>query len=190
MHHIYHTHAVILHARPVGERDMFLSLFTYEFGALSVKVTGVRTIKSKLRSALVAGSWIRADIVRGREIWRLTSAAADTSFFVLPSTARPAYARGLRLIGRLCRGEQAHDAIYDDMRIFFSLLAAGEQKEYPSIEGLFALRVLYHLGYWGDQELYRPYLTTSFTRELIETFSQALPVAIPKINQSLHETQL
>ena len=118
MHHIYHTHAVILHTRAVGERDMFLSLFTHEFGALSVKVTGVRTIKSKLRGALVAGSWIRADIVRGREIWRLTSATADTSFFILPSAARAAYARGLRLIGRLCRGEEAHEAIYDDVRIF------------------------------------------------------------------------
>ena len=190
MHHIYHTHAVILHTRAVGERDMFLSLFTHEFGALSVKVTGVRTIKSKLRGALVAGSWIRADIVRGREIWRLTSATADTSFFILPSAARAAYARGLRLIGRLCRGEEAHEAIYDDVRIFFSLLATGEQKDYPSIEGLFALRVLYHLGYWGEQDLYKSYLTTSFSRDLIDEFSQTLAVAIPKINQSLHETQL
>ena len=79
-HHIYHTQGFILSSRNVGEANRVLTVFTRELGLIRAVVQGVRLGKSKLKFALQDFSFANIDFVKGREVWRITSAKNITSF--------------------------------------------------------------------------------------------------------------
>ena len=116
MHHIYHTKSFVIGSYNRGEANKILVLYTREMGLVRAVAQGIRLNKSKLRFGLQDFSYASVDLVRGRDIWRVTSGSTITSFPFARSQRQPLIliARISRLIERLCDGEEANEKIFDD----------------------------------------------------------------------------
>ena len=79
-HHIYHTQGFVLSSRNVGEANKILTVFTRELGLIRATVQGIRLNKSKLKFSIQDLSFATIDFVKGKEVWRITSAKSITSF--------------------------------------------------------------------------------------------------------------
>ncbi len=193
-HHIYHTRGIILGSVPIGESNRFYKIFTEELGLVGASAQSVRKEESKLRYVLQDFSLINVDLVRGKEVWRITSAGEEASFPVLRGdTARlKLFARTCALLSRLIHGEGREDELFHDLLGALNFL---EQTVIPaeltlSFESLAALRSLVWLGYL-DPEPYERFLVPGvWSLSLLEDFETIRTKAIPEINEALHSSQL
>lgn len=194
MHHIYHTHAFILSSRNIGEANKILTIYTRELGLLRTVVQGVRLHKSKLRFALQDLSYAKVDLVRGRDIWRVTSASNINSFSYARADKQSILmiARISALIARLCDGEEPHPQIFDD---FIQALYILDNENITSSSRLamelhLVLRVMNTLGYIGESEILKSYLESSFDQCNTDELLSARKSIIAHINKALNESQL
>src|SRR3989338_4112750 len=76
MYEKYHTEALVLGNREMGEADRVVALFTRDFGLVRARASAVRTEHSKMRYAVQ--DYARADVslVKGKRGWRLAGASA------------------------------------------------------------------------------------------------------------------
>ncbi|MBI2888401.1 MAG: DNA repair protein RecO [Parcubacteria group bacterium] len=199
MYRIYSTEGLILRSFDVGEASKVLSLFTKEFGLLSARVQGVREERSKLRYHLQDFSLASFDLVRGKNGWRVTSARDSENLVLFPVVQKRNAALGVlvrvsSLLTRLLHGEEKNTELYSDVVSSFSILqnAVIEEGSLNDFEVLLLMRILHHLGYWGNDAVLSPFLN-SFEIEKPETLASFAPVrrhAIRRINAALKETQL
>src|SRR6185369_4009724 len=84
-HHIHHTQGFILGSTAVGEANRYITIFTRELGVIGAVEQGIRKIDSKLRYGLQDYAYVRADVIRGKHSWRITSAAPQNDFDMLRS---------------------------------------------------------------------------------------------------------
>ncbi|MEK7586056.1 MAG: DNA repair protein RecO [Patescibacteria group bacterium] len=194
MHHIYHTHGFILGSRNTGEANKMLTVYTREMGLVRVASQGIRFHKSKLRFALQDYSYINMDLVRGREIWRVTSATSINSFPYARSTKESLLliARVSKLIERLCDGEEANDRIFDDFIQALYLLddvnLSIDVRE--ALELHLVLRIMSTLGYIGESSSVREYLSLPFDKVETSRFLKEKKSIIAHINKAINESQL
>ncbi len=129
MHHIHTTPGFIIQARPYGEAGKMLFIFTREFGLIMAAAQGIRLERSKLRYYTQEHAMGMFSLVKGREMWRLTSAApfslrtfplrATQSGKVHPRSggemaiSQSLIARLAQLLRRLLQGEEAHPEVFD-----------------------------------------------------------------------------
>ena len=151
MHHIHHSEAFILGSRPKGEDSKMLILYTRELGLIFAHAQGIRKISSKLRYVLQDFSRVQIDLVRGKEIWRLTTAAPIHSYTHI-LRARPAeriLARIASLLIRLVPGEEASEEVFQTLSRTYTLLEVEGQsaEDYRALELLSVARILVALGY-------------------------------------------
>ena len=190
-HTIYNTEGFILKSLNFGEANKYFFIFTKDFGLIKAAAQSVRHLKSKLRYNLEDFSFGQISIVRGREIWRITSAERgldfkDTEKFLLISQI-------FSLLLRLLHGEEKNDLLFNSLKAGFSFLVSNDltEQDLANFECIMALRILSSLGYIGkmgdfDQFTVSPY----FTPELIMAMSALKTQAILEINKSLKETHL
>jgi DNA repair protein RecO (recombination protein O) len=194
MHHIYHTHGFILGSRNTGEANKIFIVYTREMGLIRAVAQGVRLNKSKLRFSLQDFSYVKVDFVRGRDIWRITSAKSISSF---------AFARGDRasilliarvskLIERLCDGEENNEKIFDDLIQALYLLDETDIKKdsREALELHLVLRIMDTLGYIGESPLFEKYIGSAFEHSYIENLLKDRQSIITHINKALTESQL
>jgi len=79
MHTLHTTEAFILDSYEHGETSRVYKLFTKEKGMLFAHGQGVREVKNKNRYALRTHALMEVTLVRGREVWRITSAREKTA---------------------------------------------------------------------------------------------------------------
>lgn len=170
------------------------TIYTRELGLVRAMAQGVRLHKSKNRFSLQDFSYANIDLVRGRDIWRVTSSNGITSF---------PFARGKResllliarissLINRLCDGEEANHTVFDDF-IQALYLLDDENMESSSREALelhLVLRIMNSLGYIGESETLSKYLSSSFENSNIEDLLKERQSIISHINKALSESHL
>ena len=194
MHHIYHTHGFIVSSRNSGEANKMLTIYTREMGLVRAMCQGVRLNKSKLRFALQDFSYVKVDFVRGKEIWRVTSATNISSFPFARSDKQSLLliARISKLIERVCDGEEANNKIFDDF--IQALYILDDQNINTStreaLELHLVLRIMNTLGYIGESEILSAYLSTSFDKVEIESLLKERQSIISHINKALNESQL
>ncbi len=193
MHHIYHTEAIILGSRNFGETGKYYYLFTRDLGLVYARTQGVRKMSSRLRYVLADYSHVKVDLVRGKDVWRLTS-ASKTNKLESIRTNRVAFqvmVKLCNLLYKLLRGEDANEALFDDfIRGLLVLESKDSKKDIDSVEIVMALRILNNLGYIGDQATLRDLVESPFHEELVYDMSDKRMHAIRAINQALRETQL
>ena len=193
-HHIYHTHGFILSSKNKGEANKMLSVYTRELGLLRAMVQGVRLHRSKLRFSLQDFSYAKIDFVRGKDVWRVTSATNITPFSFARSDKQSLLliARISKLIERLCGGEESNQDIFDDfiqaLFILDDVDLKDEQRE--AIELHLVLRIMNSLGYIGDSKMLTSYLTTDFNDDLAIELLKERQFIIAHINKALNESQL
>ena len=194
MHHIYHTHGFILSSRNSGEANKVFAIYTREMGLVRATSQGVRLAKSKLRFALQDFSYAKIDFVRGKEIWRVTSATNITSFPYARSDRQSLLliARIGKLIERLCDGEEESGKIFDEFIQALYLLDDSTilSTTREALELHLVLRIMNALGYIGDSEILYQYLSTPFNQIEIETLLKERQSIISHINKALNESQL
>ena len=194
MHHIYHTHGFILGSRNTGEANKMLSIYTREMGLIRAMVQGIRYHKSKLRFSLQDFYYAKIDMVRGKDIWRVTSATNINSFPYARGEKESLLliARVSKLLERLCGGEESNQKIFDDFIQALYLLddknLRNNQRE--AIELHMVLRIMNSLGYIGDSKILANYLVTDFNDDLIEDLLKERQSIIAHINKALNESQL
>lgn len=194
MHHIYHTHGFILSSKNRGEANKMFSIYTRELGLVRAMAQGVRLNKSKLRFTLQDFSYVNIDLVRGKELWRVTSARHVSSF---PLARYDKFSlllitRVSKLLERLCDGESSNENIFDDL-IQALFLLDNENIKPQSKEALelhLILRIMNSLGYIGNSLILVKYLSSPFDHNKTELLLKERQSIIAHINKALNESQL
>ena len=193
-HHIYHTEAIILNTKPVGEAGKFVYVLTRELGLISAKAQGIRLINSKLRYSLQDFSLTEVSLVRGKEVWRLTGAKLIQKNNLLKTYPDNfcVLLRLSKLLLRLLHGEEKNEKLFD---IFFKTMSFLEQpftmSELKTLEIIAVLRILRSLGYFGQEKSLEQFAEgTGWNRELLTEFLPMQVKALVLINNALKETQL
>ncbi len=194
MHHIYHTHGFILSSRNMGEANKMLTIYTREMGLVRAFAQGVRFHKSKLRFTLQDFSYVNIDLVRGRELWRVTSARHISSFPLARSNilALILMTRVSKLLERLCTGESPNENIFDDFIQALYLLDSDDisSSSREALELHLVLRIMNSLGYICDSDILSKYLCSSFDCDKTEMLLKERQSIIAYINKALNESQL
>jgi DNA repair protein RecO (recombination protein O) len=171
-----------------------LTIYTREMGLVRVAAQGVRLSKSKLRFSLQDFSYVKVDLVRGRDIWRVTTAQSISSFPYARSEKQSLLflARLSKLLERLCDGEEANESIFDDciqaLYLLDDMSVSIESRE--ALELHLVLRILNTLGYIGESTLLSEYLTPDFDTTKVGVLLKERRSIITHINKALHESQL
>ncbi len=185
MHHIHHTEAFVIGSIPKGEDSKVLILYTRDLGLVYAHAQGIRKLSSKLRFTLADFSRANVDLVRGKEVWRVTTATSISTFTLVLGTieSEKIIARVFSLVRRLVTGEEPNEEIFKTLTRLFELfsLPNTEKEEYRRIELLTVARLLIALGY-----LSRETLTTDDT--LLDVKEQHR--LIRDINQALSQSHL
>ena len=194
MHHIYHTNGFILSSVNKGEANKMLTIYTREMGLVRAMVQGIRLHKSKLRFALQDLSYSNIDLVRGKDIWRVTSSKNITTFPYARSS-RPSLliiARVSKLLERLCDGEQSNEKIFDDFIQSLYLLDSESilDSSREALELHLVLRIMDQLGYIGESDMLKNYLDGSINIENTEILLREKRSILSHINKALNESQL
>jgi DNA repair protein RecO (recombination protein O) len=193
-HHIYTTDGFVVESTPSGEADRFYTLFTKELGLIRATARGVRLQKSKLRYSLQDFSWSRISLVRGKELWRITSARAEESLAVKYRDQKPilqTIAHIASLIRRLVGGEEKNEALYKIIDQAFEFLETRTwHTELKLFEIIVVLKILHNLGYLRDIAELHHFIHDPFDESMLEAIKPHKALALKEINTSLRETQL
>lgn len=194
MHNIYHTHGFILSSQNTGEANKMFTIYTLEMGLIRATAQGVRLHKSKLRFTLQDFSYVNVDLVRGKEIWRVTSARHISSFPLARSNtfSLVLIMRVSSLLERLCRGESPNENIFNDFLQALHLLDSDDvsSSTREALELHLVLRIMNSLGYIGDSAILIKYLSSPFGQNKIEILLKERQSIIAHINNALNESQL
>lgn len=192
MHHKYHTEALVISGIATGEANRYLTLYTRELGMVRAVAQGVRKIESKLRYSLQDITYAEVELVRGRDVWRITSARPRRTFPVhtLSAPVKTVFGNLTRLIIRLMPGEEGNSALFDTVIAGFErLVDEPDQAVARGVEYVTVLRILHHLGYLSA-DVHQLLIHGPLSDEMIQTAYQDRQTLVGTINQSLKETQL
>jgi len=194
MHHIYHTKGFVLSSWNMGEANKLFYIYTKDLGLIRATAQGIRLNKSKLRFSLQNFSYSNIDLVRGKDMWRITSAKNISSFPFLRSDSDSLIlvARVSKLLERLCTGEESNKKIFENFIQALHLLdntsLTKESKE--ALEIHLVLNVLNSLGYIGHSDLLNKYLSSPFDVDLTENVLKDRKSIVTHINRAISESQL
>ncbi|MDR3519391.1 MAG: DNA repair protein RecO [Candidatus Pacebacteria bacterium] len=193
MHHIYHTEGLILGSKNSGEAGKYYSIFTRDLGMVYATAQGVRKMSSKLRFVLQDFSYVKIDLVQGRDFWRVTSASKTNMLEQVVKnreTFEVFYNIG-NLLKRLLAGVEPNEALFTDLVSGLSLLEKVEnQNDLRNIEAVIVLRILSNLGYIGGNEALQSLIKSPFEAELLFEISKSRIEVLRQINKALKETHL
>lgn len=192
-HHIYHTQGFILSSRNVGEANKMITIFTRELGLVRAMVQGIRLNKSKLKYVLQDFSYANIDFVKGKEVWRVTSAKSINTFPLARANKDSLLlvARISSLVDRFCGAESVNQKIFDELiQSIYILDDEVENDTREAIELHLVLRIMNELGYIGDSSILMKYLGSSFNKEKTKDLLKERQSIIAHINKALLESQL
>lgn len=193
MHHIYHTEGIILGSKNYGEAGKYYAIFTRDLGMVFASAQGVRKMSSKLRFILQDFSYIKLDLVRGKDLWRLTSASKTNKLDDLSKNkiSFEIFSNIARLLKRLLQGEYPNKDLFNDLlEGLFFLEKSKTKEEAENIEIVIVLRVLNNLGYIGKNEKLNNVIKSPFEENIIFEANKNRLRILSEINKAIHETHL
>jgi recombinational DNA repair protein (RecF pathway) len=203
MHHIHTTPGFIIQVRPYGEAGKLLSIFTRDFGLIMVTAQGIRLEKSKLRYYTQEYALGLFSLVKGKEIWRLTSAdslASSLSYssgaILIPeiSPRKEFIAKIALLLRRLLQGEEGRREVFAVVQSCFQFMNVCQSltdDRLATLESLLVARVLHWLGYIGDDvDLNGHVRSFEITSELLDLLKEKRTILNKHINKALKESMM
>lgn len=182
-------------SRNSGESNRLLFLLTKELGFIVALSQGVRNLKSKLRYGLQDFNLINLELVRGKEVWRITSAEIIKNYSKsLLGDERRAKSVGriFLVLRRLMHGESKNRELFEDVSEFLGFIEKEglDQEKLLLLEILLNLRILNHLGYGSNEESINKFLSGSISAELIDSLGLVRKKAVMEVNRALEESHL
>lgn len=180
-------------SRNSGESGKYYHILTRDLGLVVASAAGVRKMSSKLRFILQDFSYLKIDLVKGKDFWRVTSASKTN---ILERVAKRPETFGIlsnisRLLKRLLPGEEFNENLFTDLVNGLTVLEKSESKDdLRNIEAVMVLRMLNSLGYIGESEALKDFVNSPFVYDLIPEASQKRLHILSQINKALKETQL
>ena len=193
MHHIYHTEGLILGSKDSGETGKYYSIFTRDLGMIYATAAGVRKMSSKLRFVLQDFSYVKIDLVQGRDIWRVTSASKTNQLDAISKNKKTleVFYNIATLLKRLLAGVEPNEALFIDLINGLCILEKiSDKDDLCNIEAVLVLRILNNLGYIGGDEKLQNLARSPFEQELILEISRSRTEVLRQINKALKETHL
>jgi DNA repair protein RecO len=193
MHHIYHTEGLILGSKNSGEAGKYYSIFTRDLGMIYASASGVRKMSSKLRFVLQDFSYVKVDLVQGRDFWRVTSASKTNKLEQISKNKETfeVFSNIANLLKRLLAGVEPNESLFIDLINGLSILEKIETKgDLSNIEVIIVLRILHNLGYIGGGEKLQSLVKSPFEQDLIFEVSKSRTELLRQINKALKETHL
>jgi len=156
---IYTTEALVCGNYNSRTADKSYLLFTKDAGMLYATATSVREERSKQRFALQDFSLVRLSLVRGKSGWRIGSTEIENNIYnlALSREARIAIITMFKLIRQFVRGEDPLVIVFQDLKCALKMICQ-PNLDPVVISDIFALRLLYQLGYIATDESYKNYL--------------------------------
>ncbi len=192
-HHIYQTEGFVVGSRNIGEANKVIFIFTKDLGLIAASAQGVRLLKSKLRYSIQDYSYSKVSLVRGREVWRLTSAALVEKLLSQRNQISLVFARGLSLVKRLVNGEEKNEALFDVLRSASVFLRHPDSESISEdyFECILMIRILHTLGYIQAVEELADFIKdNSWNAEIVDRVKEFRVLMIAQINQALQASQL
>ena len=192
MHHIYHTEAFVLGSNQNGEDSKIITLYTKELGLVRAKAQGIRKLASKLRFTLQNFSYAKVDLVRGKEIWRITTAYpldSNTDILCFPEREK-VMVHIMSLVARLVAGEEANEEIFFILKNVCEVLRSTvslDAQYCNQIELFYVAKILMSLGYLSreaysvispeSENIPPEFGDKSYRSKLIQEINQALTLS-------------
>lgn len=194
-HHVYQTEGIVLSSFNIGESNRFLYIFTKELGLIGASAQGVRELKSKLRYSLQNFSYSNVDLVRGKEVWRITNAGEICKFKTLikDEGKKKVLVNITSLLKRLCVGEGVHEGMFEEVSsgLLFLERENFTTDELRFFEVILVFKILNHLGYWGEDERFTPFLESrKWNKKILYNISLLYTTALREVNHAVKETHL
>lgn len=149
MHSVHHTEGIIFSASDTGEADRMYTLYTKDYGKLSIFAKGVRLEKSKLRYHLRPFAYIRLSFVEGKDILRLTD-AEELAAPPVDEVAWNAAKRAALFANRMIAGQERDALLWDVVGSAFQTLVVVETVS-PDFDHQFKAQLLSRLGYLENE---------------------------------------
>ena len=193
MHHIYHTEGIILGSKNFGEAGKYYSIFTRDLGMVYASAQGLRKMSSKLRFVLQDFSYLKIDLVQGKDFWRLTNASKTNKLEQI--TKQPetfaVFVNIARLLRRLLAGVEPNEVLFSDLlHCLFVLEKVKTKEDLHDIEIIIVLRILNNLGYIGEDDKLEVLIQSPFQDNAIFEVSKNRRKILSQINKALKETHL
>jgi DNA repair protein RecO len=193
MHHIYHTEAFVLGSRSFGEDSKTLVLYTKELGLVHARAQAVRKLTSKLKYTLQDFSYAQVDLVRGKEIWRITTAVPIDSLYEVRKNidTDEVFARLCSLVARLCTGEDQNTEVFSVLIDASEMLKvrSASKEALRNTEIFCVARILIALGYLDRALIPTVSQNTTCVPDIFLN-DEIKKTILQKINQALREAQL
>lgn len=193
MHHIHHTEGIILGSKNYGEAGKYYSIFTRDLGMIYASAQGVRKISSKLRFILQESAYVKVDLIRGKDFWRITSASKTNLLEDISKNkiSFEIFTNISRLLKRLLAGEYPNPLLFSDLlKGLLFLEKTKSEVEAQNIEVVIVLRILNSLGYIGGNKLLKNIIKSPFEEDLIFEAGKSRAKILSEINKALNETHL
>lgn len=149
----YSTSGIVLAKKNYGEADRILSIYTQDFGRISLIAKGVRKMASRKRGHIEVFNNIRFQGIRGKGIDLITEAETIDSFKEFRENLKKvslAY-YFMEVIGRTTHEGEPHPEIYN--LILGSLSKLREEKKLKTLRLDFILKLLTILGFWPEGKI-------------------------------------
>src|SRR3989344_3881312 len=138
---IYKTEGVILRQSEVGEADKLLTVYSRDFGKITILAKSSRLLQSKLKGHLKTGAYLRLMFVQGADRLLLTDAQElglnDQDVF-----CRSLFFPALSFLNRIIQGSEKDEAVW---RLLLRFLEEG--CVFEEARKIFMARLLHRLGY-------------------------------------------
>jgi len=189
-HAIYQTPAIILKTKNMRESNKLVVLYTERFGLIYTTMQSIRELKSKMKYHTNTLSLVTVDVVRGRDIWRITGIHEDISSLSFVENEFYTFIHRIAvLLLRMSQGEESHREIWNDLHSLYKNIDTIDSQNYEAVEIITIARMLYFLGYWdGTQSCITSH--TIFNNELFDEVIKNKLEYIKLINQGIIDSQL
>jgi recombinational DNA repair protein (RecF pathway) len=184
----YLSEGVIVGMSEWGESGRILKVLTRE-GIRSLVATGVRELRSKMRSEIDVLTKVEFEYVEGKDVARLVGIFPKEKLFDLHNKhgvdnilqIRNAVSNVTNFVTRVVVGETQNDKLYES---FLEGLQKVQERFVPEIEVVWLIKVLVSLGYWEEG------LNDRFEEENFKYVALHRKELIEKINKSIESSQM
>lgn len=149
----FKTEAVILKKRNFAESDRLLTIFTRDFGKLTVLAKGVRRPASRKAGHLELGNWCKVFIAKGKNIDILTEVELKKAFGIADfreDKANKIY-HLLEIIENLTVEHQKNQEAFILLVKF--LKKVDTEQNFSLLSSVFKIKLLSYLGFFSSQSV-------------------------------------